>query len=135
MIACSGNREQVPDHCATIGGVQAAGIAGRGDDGVVVRINGAAIGGENGVGTSAVCGELGIGDFDHRIIVHRKQDRVDAVEIAVVAIGVAAALVEGSVGECQAAAILCQSDVLVDGFGGNGFAVARYFFAVGGDCT
>lgn len=135
MIAGGGDCEQIADHGAAIGGIKPTRIAGGGDDGVVVRINGAAIGGENGVGTSAVCGELGIGDFDHRIIVHRKQDRVDAIEITVVAIGVAAALVEGGVGEGQAAAILRQSDVLVDGFGGNGFAVARHFFAVSSDCT
>lgn len=135
MITGGGDCEQIADHGAAIGGIKPAGIAGEGDDGVVVRINGAAVGGEYGVGTSAVCGELGIGDFDHRIIVHRKQDRVDAIEITVVAIGVAAVLVEGGVGEGQAAAILRQSDVLVDGFGGNGFAVARHLFAVGGDCT
>lgn len=135
MVAGGGDREQIADHGAAIGRVQSTGIAGGGDDGVVVRINGTAIGGENSIGAGAVCGELGVGDFDHRIIVHRKQDRVDAVEITVVAIGVAAALVEGGVGEGQAAAILRQSDVLVDGFGGNVLAIARHFFAVSSDCT
>jgi hypothetical protein len=62
-----------------------------------------------------------------------QDDGVDAVEIAVVAVGVVAGLGERALGDRQRAAVFSQRRVLVGGGRGIGLAVRGYGLAVGGE--
>ena len=135
MVALGSDVDVGADDRTAVGGVEAARVAGGRVDCHVIGIDRAGVGREDAVGALACGTEAGVGHDRLGTLAHGEQDRVQAVEVAVVAVGIVSRLGEGAVGDGEGAAVLGEGRVLVGLRGVGRLTVGGDLFPIGSQGT